>query len=57
MVRVRYRNKDFDTNGIDVLAIGTNNYILKSFNWWDEDTGRLHDKITPQPLTGMLINL
>ncbi len=57
MVRVRYRNNDFDTNGIDVLAIGTNNYILKSFNWWDEDSDRVHDNITPKPLTGMLINL
>ena len=57
MVRVRYRNNDFDTNGIDVLAIGTNNYILKSFNWWDEASDRVHDSITPKPLTGMQINL
>ena len=44
-------------NGIDVFAVGTNNYLLKSFNWWDEDSDRVHDNISTQPLTGMQINL
>jgi hypothetical protein len=51
MLKMRYKdlNNPNDT-GLDTLIVGKNDYILRSFNWWDTDDGT-------HPLTGMEINI
>lgn len=51
MMKVFYVNKENgDDPGLTVLEVGTNNYIMRSFNWWNvEDSDRV--------LTGMEIDV
>lgn len=66
MVKIKYRDPNCDTNGLDVLHIGTDDYVLRSFNWWDSGDTELDiptypadrdNAKLPKPLTGMEINL
>ena len=51
MIEIIYKDLDNDNDsGLGTLLVGTNNYILRSFNWWNDADG-------DQPLTGMEIDI
>jgi hypothetical protein len=52
MIKVFYRNEKIDDDsGLVVFEMGTNNYIMRSFNWWNRIEGGT------EPLTGMEFNI
>lgn len=52
MIKVYYRDINIDNDsGLVVFEMGTENYIMRSFNWWDRVDGGT------EPLTGMEFNI
>lgn len=52
MIKVFYRDENIDDDsGLVVFEMGTNNYIMHSFNWWSRIEGGT------EPLTGMEFNI
>ena len=52
MVKVFYRDTNIDDDsGLVVFEMGTDNYIMRSFNWWNRIEGG------SEPLTGMEFNI
>jgi hypothetical protein len=52
MIKVFYRDESIDDDsGLVVFEVGTNNYVVRSFNWWNRIEGG------SEPLTGMEFNI